>query len=613
MLSLIEEIKNRLDIVEVIGSYIKLQKSGINFRALCPFHSEKTPSFFVSPTRQIWHCFGCQKGGDIFGFIREIEGVEFGDALKLLAKRAGVELKKQDPRWQTAKQRLYEISEWACKFFEKQLESSQKGKEVKKYLKDRGIKEKTIKEWRLGYAPDNWQGLSDFLVGKGYKREEVMKAGLAIISDKRQATSDKKCYDRFRRRIMFPIFDLNNQVVGYGGRIFEATSNKQQATSIEAKYINTPNTLIYDKSRILYGLNKAKMEIRKQDQCILVEGYTDVIMSHQAGIKNVISTSGTTLTIFQLKILKRYSSNILTSFDMDIAGDSATKRGIDLAQSQDFNIRVAILPPETDPADCILKGLSIWEKAIKDAKSIIEYYFENAFSKYDKKTAQGKREISKIILPIIKRVSSKIEQCYWIRELAKKLEVREEDVWSDLQKVTTHHSLGERKVFPGDKGISQSDGGKKSRQEILEEKVISFLLKKPEFFLEIKNLKISFSTSLTSQIFREVKQFFLKKKPSEFNLEKFKSKLSPDLNYLIGYLELSDEIKKDSEFDDFKEFKLCLSQLQEINLRKKLNRMGLQIQNAEREKNKNLNSLIKKFNTLSQKLIKIKNLTSSEP
>mgnify|MGYP000448038135 FL=1 len=408
----IQEIKDRLDIVEVVGSYIKLQKTGQNYRALCPFHSEKKPSFFVSPARQIFKCFGCGASGDIFKFIMLIEGVEFGDALRILARRAGVELKPYRPELKTKRSRMYEICELSCRFFEKQLEESSVGKRAKEYLLKRGVTEESIKKWRLGYAPNTWQGLSDFLVGKGYKRGEVVEAGLAIESEKSQMP-----YDRFRGRIIFPIFDLNSQVVGFAGRVFEKVQNEEEI----AKYINIPNTLLYDKSRVLYGLNFAKMKIREKDACILTEGYMDVILAHQAGFENTVATSGTALTPYQLKILKRYTNNLLTAFDMDVAGDMATKRGIDLAQKEDFNVKVITMPKESDPADIIAQNPKTWASLINKAKEIMNFYFESALSAFDKESPEGKKEIAKLLLPKIKVISNKILQSHWIQKLAEAL------------------------------------------------------------------------------------------------------------------------------------------------------------------------------------------------
>ena len=244
----IEDVKSRLDIVEVVSGYIKLHKTGANYRANCPFHAEKTPSFFISPTRQMWHCFGCGKGGSAFDFIMQIEGVEFGDALRTLAQRVGVELKAFKPEmkeFNTERTKLCEIEDLATQFFEKQLGSSKAGKEAKDYLLGRGISEESIKYWRLGYSPDTWQGLLDFLIGRGYKKAEVEKAGLAIKKP------DGGHYDRFRGRIIFPVFDINSQVIGFGGRVFSQKDAKEIA-----KYINTPATVLYDKSKTLYGLDR---------------------------------------------------------------------------------------------------------------------------------------------------------------------------------------------------------------------------------------------------------------------------------------------------------------------------------------------------------------------
>ena len=347
----IEEIKAKLDIVDVLGGYIKLKKAGVNYKAVCPFHSEKTPSFFVSPARQIWHCFGCGAGHSIFDFVMKIEGVEFADALRILAQKAGVELKPIKPEMKTKRQRLHEVSELAAKFFEKQLGNSLNGKKAKEYLLARKLSEDTIKEWRIGWAPDSWHGLSDFLISQKYSGSEAEQIGLVV------RTKQGKYADRFRGRVMFPVFDFNSNVIGYGGRVLKKTKDT-------AKYLNTPNTFLYDKGKTLYGLDKARVEIRKKDFCILVEGYVDVVIAHQSGIKNVVATSGTALTQAHLNILKRYSNNLFLAFDMDFAGDAATKRGIDLALSREFNLKVVKLPEGKDPDNVISENPEDFKKRI---------------------------------------------------------------------------------------------------------------------------------------------------------------------------------------------------------------------------------------------------------
>ena len=270
----VQQIKERLDIVEVVSGYLKLEKTGINLRARCPFHQEKGPSFFVSPQRQMFKCFGCGQSGSVFDFIMKIEGIEFPDALRILAKRAGVELSDFKPQDQTERNRLIEICELATKFFEKQLQETISGKKCQEYLKKRGLTQETINKWRLGYSVNQWRALSDFLVGRGFKRDEIVKAGLAVSQENSQTP-----YDRFRGRVMFPIFDINLQVIGFGARKTDFIPSLRSGQVDEGpKYLNTPNTLLYDKSRALYGLHFAKMEIRKYNFCILTEGYMDVIL-----------------------------------------------------------------------------------------------------------------------------------------------------------------------------------------------------------------------------------------------------------------------------------------------------------------------------------------------
>src|SRR3989344_4691943 len=457
--SQVEEIKNKLNVVDVVGSYIKLTKTGINYRGVCPFHQEKSPSFFVSPGRQMWHCFGCGAGSSIFDFVMKIEGVEFGDALRILAQKAGVQLKRENVQLRTERQRLYEICNLACLFFEKQLEASAPGKEAAQYLLGRGLTLESIKKWRGGYSPDTWNSLTYFLIGKGYEREEVVKAGVAIQKENSPGDS----YDRFRGRIMFPVFDLNGQPVGFGGRVF-----KQQNET--AKYINTPQTLLYDKSGIMYGLHAAKLAIRKQNQCVVTEGYTDVIMCHQAGYENTVAASGTALTHQHLVMLKRYSENLVLAFDMDVAGDNATKRGINSAQELGFNIKIIESYGEGDkkydPADIIVKDPKIWEQSLQKAKSIMDYYVDSAFAHFDPKTPEGKKDISKAVLPAIKRLQNTIEQAFWVQRLAEKLHINEQAVQQELAKITQEKIRQEEPV------ATNPPMGQEQRKRLLEERML---------------------------------------------------------------------------------------------------------------------------------------------
>jgi DNA primase len=569
----IDEIKNRLDIVEVIGSYIKLQKAGQNFRALCPFHSEKTPSFFVSPTRQIWHCFGCQKGGNIFQFVMDIEGIEFGDALRLLAQKAGIELKKQDPKIRSERERLYEICEITTKFFEKQLEESKTGKEAKKYLLERKISEESLKKWRIGYAPNLWQGLSDFLSSRGYSQEEIEKAGLGLSSEK------GSFYDRFRGRIIFPIFDLNSKVIGFTGRIFKS-QNKDEA----AKYVNTPQTLLYDKGRILYGLDKAKVEIRKKDVCILVEGNIDLIMVHQAGFENAVAISGTALTPYQLNILKRYSDNLLIAFDMDAAGQTATKKGIDLAQNQGFNIKIVILSEGKDPAEIISKKPKEWNSVLEKAKSIMDFYFDIAFSGKDLRSPENKKEIAKILLPVIKRIPNKIEQSHWTRELAKRLTVKEEDIEIEMKKVSVVNFISE--VAEQQKPISIENT--KNRREMLEERILTLILKSPKQIKTLDKKIISFFSDSTQEILINIRK-------KEYNFKK------EELNIFLNRLFLKAEIEEIEEKSILLEVQSCLKEIQLLDIRNKLDKLSKDIKKAEGEKDfKKIKKLTKDFNIFSK-------------
>ena len=588
MISPVDEVKNRIDVVDLIQGYIKLQKAGRNFKANCPFHSEKTPSFMVSRERQLWRCFGCGKGGSIFDFIMEIEGVEFADALRMLAQRAGVELKKIDPKLKTERTRLYEICDLAAQFFSKQLEASQAGKKIKAYLSDRGLKQKTVSDWRIGYAPETWQGLTDFLNSRGYSDSEILKAGLGVKAEK---PGKRAYYDRFRDRIMFPIKNLNGIVVGFSGR-----ENPNQPDSRMGKYINTPNTLIYDKSKILYGLDKAKLDIRKKDLCVLVEGQMDILMSHQAGFENAVASSGIALTEDQLRIIKRYTDNLATAFDMDQAGEVATKRGTNLALLNGLNTKVISLSDGQDPADCLQKDPSLWGQAIDNAQGLIEFYLDNAFSKNDPETAQGKREISKALLPLIKEVPNRVEQAHWLQEIARRLKVKEDVLIEEMKNQSSNdvQTRVVKKELPQNQDNNMPD---------LEEYVLGLVLSYPKILTKCKKEPCHlFTNSDLEQIFKALKDIKTKK----INLVSLKKKLQPHLADRIDYLVFRAEIQKNlvSDFEPDKELKFCFDQLKNRNLKQKLSQLNLAIQEAENKKDKvSLQKLTKEFNKLSKQMI----------
>ena len=490
-----EEIKSRVDIVDLVQGYIKLDKAGINYKAVCPFHSEKTPSFFVNPARQIWHCFGgCSTGGDIFSFVMKIDGVEFPEALEVLARRAGIELKREDPRFTYEKKKLYEISEEAAKYFQQVF---QKSEAVKKYMKERGVTEETLENFRVGFAPDGWRNLLEHLTGKGFKPEDIEKAGLAIKreQDTRYKIQDTSGYnDRFRNRIMFPITDGNSRVIGFGGRIFEEVPTRsavgtptfgQKDQSVGAKYINTPQTLIYDKSRVLYAFDKAKHDIRKKNECILVEGYMDAIMSHQAGFINTIAVSGTALTDHQLRMLKRLTNVLISSFDADQAGEMATSRSLDLAGAYEFERKVAVIPAGMgkDPADVVLKSLQEWKKIVDSAKNVVEFYFERAKKNFDAKTLSGKKEIARAVLPQLAHIDNEIERSHWMRKLSQTLEVSEQSIWQEFIKVEKEADgtqTAAESLRDSASGLHNSAAYAKPRKQELEEKLLGMLLLHPQ-------------------------------------------------------------------------------------------------------------------------------------
>lgn len=602
MIGVVDEIKQKLDVAEVIGEYLSLTKAGRNLKARCPFHAEKTPSFTVSPERQIWHCFGCNEGGDIFKFVMKMEGLEFGDALRVLARKAGVVLKKQDPQVQSQKKRLYEICELSARFFGVQLQKSLLGQKAQKYLKERSMKEEIIKFWRLGFAPADWHALSDFLKKRGYKDEEIFQAGMTVETNP-STSSGYKFHDRFRSRIIFPIFDIQGQVIAFGGRIFGPAADEETA-----KYLNSPQTPLYDKSRVLYGLNNSKTEIRSSDLCLIVEGYMDLIMSHQAGVKNVVASSGTALTETHLIIIGRYTKNLAMAFDSDIAGDTATKRSIDLALKQDFNVRVLPMK-DKDPAEVVKKNSKEWLEILNLSQSVMDFYFASTFAKFNRETLEGKREIKKILLPVIKLIASKTEQTHWLNQLAARLRVREADLMTDMQKI----KISADSQLKTDRVISSNNDfpvkADFSRQEGLEERFLGLCLNHPQYFGNNLEMGIeNFQDETLAQIFSQLKDSAAKGKKNL--IEHLRKSLSPELKIQLDYLSLKIEQQpvETEELEIISEIETCAKELKILKIRQELTNLSFEIKEAQGSVPKEkIKELLEKFSQFSNKLANLLN------
>jgi DNA primase len=425
MSSSVQLIKEKLGINDVLGAYIKLEKTGANYKAKCPFHNEKTPSFFISPDRGTYYCFGCGAKGDIFSFVMQFEGLDFKSALKSLADKAGVVLEPLSPKEleQSQKEdRIYSCLEYATIFFENQLKENIQAKE---YLIKRGLTEETISTWRIGFALKEWRAVHDFLLSHGFTKEEIFKAGLIKTSPDK----NNEYYDVFRNRIIFPIFDASSRVIAFSGRILVEEENAP-------KYLNSPETEVFKKSETLYGINKAKADVRKKDYSILVEGQMDLIMCHQAGFANTLASSGTAFTSQHLEKLKRLSNRIMFCFDGDNAGIAATYKSAVLALSLGLEVKIAMMPTGSDPAEVIKSDPNVFGQALKNSKHIIEFYL-NILKEKNSSQDQRKflKEVVSSVLPLVGMLQSTVEKGHFISHISRQTGIKEEALYDDLKKV----------------------------------------------------------------------------------------------------------------------------------------------------------------------------------
>lgn len=455
--SSVQTIKERLSITDVISSYIKLEKSGTYLRGKCPFHNEKTPSFFVSPARGSYHCFGCNRGGDIFSFVEEIEACTFREALALLANKAGVTLEAYSGKTEETYDELYKIHEEATKFFEARL-ANEKG--AMSYLEDRGLTKETIKNFRVGYALRTWDELTKFLLGYGFKEKDLISSGVSV-SGKRGPI------DRFRGRIMFPICDANGRVVGFSGRVYAPAGIT--IPSDTAKYVNSPETPIYHKGKILFGYDKAKRAMLRENRCIVVEGQFDLLLAHQAKTEEAVAVSGTALTEEHLRLLKRFTDNLLFSFDADQAGVKASGRSYEIALAMGMNVEMVVLPKGKDPADLIREDIQKWKDTISKTKHIIDFLIE-AISRKELSEREFRSEIGKSVIPYIASIKSAIDRAHFVKRVSDTLLLPEQVISDEVSKV--------RSTLKEISQVAKEDEKKVgiSRKEAIRRKLIGFIL-----------------------------------------------------------------------------------------------------------------------------------------
>ena len=425
-MSQVDEVRAAADIVKVVGDYVKLRKAGVNFMGLCPFHQEKTPSFAVHPTKQIFHCFGCGVGGDVFKFVMLIENLSFPEALRRVAEKVGVPLRevfRDEISDANARQRaaLYKIHEVAAKFFASQLGATAEGRTARAYLADRGVSDEVVGRFQLGYAPADGQALTRFLVDAGFEPEMLEKSGLVL-----RDAEGKRHYDRFRRRVIFPIANESGKVVAFGGR---ALGDDQP------KYLNSPETPIYTKGRVLYHLDRAGSAIRKLDYAILVEGYMDCIAVASAAIENVVATCGTSLTEGQIRLLARYSRRVVVNYDPDSAGVAATERSLNLLLEEGFEAKVLALPGGLDPDSFIRRqGAAVYRERLSAAPTYLDYLTERAATQHDLSRPEGKVAAANAVMPYLARVPNAMLRAELANRLAERLRLDERLLREELRR-----------------------------------------------------------------------------------------------------------------------------------------------------------------------------------
>lgn len=506
------EIREKIDIVSFISEYLPLKKLGRNFKANCPFHNEKTPSFIVSPERQIWHCFGCGKGGDVFTFLMEYENLEFPESLRVLAKKAGVTLKESDfnRNEYSEKEKIFSINNHALKFYHYILTTHTAGKNALLYLtQKRKIGKGIIETFELGFSPNTGSALSDYLTKKkNFKKNDLLLSGISVERGGR-------LYDFFKGRLMFPLFDHRGNVTGFSGRSLD---DKEMP-----KYINTRETSVYHKGNMFFGLNSAKEEIKQKEDAIIVEGEFDAISLFQEGIKNVVAIKGTALTENQVALLSRFTPKITLCLDQDSAGFEATKRSLEVIEKRGIATSIIVLKDAKDPDEAIKKSPGEFKKALKDAVGIYDYLIDKFTLENNKVSATGKKNITDGLLPIFSNISNEVIKEHYLKKLSKDLDISVESLNKEVEKLSRSNQE-DRIVIPTKE--------RKTRRELLEEYLLALIIQnensKKILEQNLKNLKdYKFETPSLEKILISLNAYFEKKE--KLDLKEFSKNISKEL------------------------------------------------------------------------------------
>lgn len=584
----VEEIKAKADIVSFIGSYIALKKAGKNFKAVCPFHQEKTPSFVISPERQIWHCFGsCGEGGDVIKFFMKWENVSFFEAVKELAHRFGIKTDKisfEDKAWQK-RERLIAINNLAKDYFHYLLIKTDYGKRALDYLNERKINLGTVKKFELGYAPSSWDSLVKFLKRKKYNESEIYEAGLVVRSER------GSFYDRFRGRLVFPIKDSRANTIGFSGR---ALDNKEKS----AKYINTPESPLYHKRESLYGIHLAKEAIKKNGNVILVEGEFDMITPYQAGIENIVAIKGSAVTVQQLNLLKRYTTRINLSLDADSAGEEAIRRGIEEAENMEFDIGVVIFKGGKDPDEAVRANPDEFKKAVKKAQPIYDFIINFFTKKFPEGDAYAKKNIVEGVVPYLARIRNPVVQSYSIRKLAENLNIDEKSIQSLIRK---HFWEKKKNVF-----LPQARLQKKEihREIILQKYLLSLIFQCDNPYKMIDQaMQVLQLSDFSIVSYAKILNLFLdfKKNNPVFARDKFDKLLVKELKAVYDelYLFASADLGLENE-----NFDKIVAEIRKYSLKRKIKEMMTQ-EKLNEEKEKELAIMNESLKELEKKTVKL--------